>query len=236
MLELGTKPMVRIGRTVWVARIAPSLWLHTMTAVIAGGIMFPANGLILDRPGGSLMIDTGYSPEQATQLVDWAKQSLSAPVSLAVATHFHNDRTGGIDGLKSRGIRTVASPLTCSLARAHGQPVPEPIADFGVAPYRLDPDCELFFPGGGHTRDNIVAWLSGQRVLFGGCFLKSVTSTNLGNLADAVPADWPASIRNMQRRSPSPRITVPGHGTIKGDPAAWTLALLAKTAPSSAKG
>ena len=32
---------------------------------------------------------------------------------------------------------------------------------------------------------NYVAWLPQQRVLFRGCFLKSVTSDDLGNLADA---------------------------------------------------
>jgi len=180
LLELGIDPMTRIGQTVWVAQIAPKLWLYTATGVIPGNYIFPANGLILERTGGSLLIDTTYLPEQAELLLQWAQENLAQPITLAVATHFHSDRTGGVEGLKKRGIRTLAYPLTPALAREHQMPVPEPIKDFdGSAPYFLDANCELFFPGMGHTRDNIVVWLPRQQVLFGGCFLKSVTSMNL---------------------------------------------------------
>lgn len=233
LLELGVEPMARIGQSVWVAQIAPHLWLHSTTALIAG-FVFPANGLVLERPGGSLMIDTGYAPDQAELLLKWSKRALVSPIAIAVATHFHNDRTGGIEGLRRSGVATLGSPRTCQLATEHGQPTPEPIRDFGAPPYRLDNGCELFFPGAGHTRDNIVAWLPGQQVLFGGCLLKSVTSADLGNVADAVIPDWAATVRNVQDRYGAARVTIPGHGTIKGDPAAWTLGILAKKALSPA--
>jgi glyoxylase-like metal-dependent hydrolase (beta-lactamase superfamily II) len=228
MLELGTQPMVRLGDSVWVGQIAPRLRLHTTTAVIPGGAVFPANGLILEARDGSILIDTGYLPEQAALLLEWSKTALVAPIVRAVATHFHNDRTGGIEGLTARGVPTFASPLTCRLAAEHGLPVPQPIETFGSAPYRFAEDCELFFPGPGHTSDNIVVWFAEQHVLFGGCLLKSTTSGGLGNIADSVVADWPASIGTMQRRYPRRALTIPGHGTIASDPAAWTLMLLAK--------
>ncbi|HEY4939910.1 MAG TPA: subclass B1 metallo-beta-lactamase [Rhizomicrobium sp.] len=231
LLELGVDPMRRIGQTVWVAKIAPRLWLHSTTGVLAGYV-FPANGLIVERAAGSLLIDTGYAPDQAELLLQWSEQNLASPIALAVATHFHNDRTGGIEGLKKHGIRTLAYPLTCQLAREHQMPVPEPITDFAAAPHALNGDCELFFPGAGHTRDNIVAWLPFQEVLFGGCLLKSVTSGGLGNVADSVVSDWAATVRNVQKHYPSPKFTIPGHGTIQDDPANWTIALLAKATAS----
>jgi len=230
LLELGTDPMARIGASVWVAMIAPHVWLHTTTAIIPGGAVFPANGLILERTRGSLLIDTGYTPEQAELLWEWSKANLSSPIVVAVATHFHNDRTGGIEGLKKHHVHTFAYPLTCDLAAVHGMPVPEPIAEMGEGFVRFNEDCELFYPGAGHTRDNIVAWLPDQQVLFGGCLLKSTTSGGLGNTADSIIPDWAASIRAMQTRYPSAKITVPGHGTITGDPAEWTLGLLGKKA------
>src|SRR5665213_1942692 len=75
-------PMQRIGQTVWVSRMAPGLWLHTSTAIITegGGVYFPANGLILDRQEGSLLIDTGYLPEHAEALMKWSKQTLPNPI------------------------------------------------------------------------------------------------------------------------------------------------------------
>ena len=96
LLELGAEPMQRIGQNVWVVRLAPGLWLHTTTAIIGEGegVYFPANGLILDREHGSLLIDTGYLPEHA----------LRYPIRQAVAAHFHCDRTGGIPALEAAGI------------------------------------------------------------------------------------------------------------------------------------
>ena len=44
---------------------------------------------------------------------------------------------------------------------------------------------EIFYPGSGHTEDNIVVWLPKHRILFGGCFVKSLQSKNLGNTEDA---------------------------------------------------
>ncbi len=228
LLELGTDPMERIGQSVWVANIAPNLWLHTSTATISGNYVFPANGIILVRPTGSLLIDTCYAPEQAELLVQWSKSNLASPITQALATHFHSDRTGGIEALKRLQVRTLAHPLTCRLAFEHQLPVPEPIGKFRAARYRLGDDCELFFPGAGHTRENVVAWLPQQRVLFGGCFLKSTSSSDLGYLADAFVSEWPASVRRMQARYPVPLLTIPGHGTITGDPAARTLTLLAR--------
>lgn len=233
LLELGTDPMTRISQTVWVGQLAPHLWLHTTTGVMTG-FVFPANGLILERAGGSLLIDTGYTPDQSGQLLQWSKRNLIAPITLAVATHFHNDRTGGIEGLKNYGVHTVATPLTCQLAQQHQMPVPEPIMKFAAGPYQLVEGCELFFPGAGHTRDNVVAWLPQQQVLFGGCLLKSVTSAGLGNIADSVISDWATTVRNVQKHYPSPQITIPGHGTISGDPAGWTLSILEKIRPSRA--
>ena len=228
LLELGSEPMARIGQSVWVAKIAPNLWMHSTTHTIPGGIIYPANGLIVERVGGDLLIDTAWTPDQADLLISWAKKSLSTPITLAVATHFHDDRTGGVEALKKHGIRTVAHPLTCALAETHGMPVPESLRGFENDSYRLDDDCELFFPGAGHTRDNVVAWMPKQQVLFGGCFLKSVTSGGLGNVDDAVIPDWAGSVRRVEHRYPSTKITVPGHGTITGNPVAQTLALLSK--------
>lgn len=229
LLELGTDPMTRIGESVWVARIAPQLWLHSTTATIEGGYVFPANGLIVERPKGSLLIDTGYSPDQSELLLQWSNINLASPISAAIATHFHRDRTGGIDGLKAHRVRTLSSPLTCELAKAHGLPVPEPIKNFVEKPFRFAADCELFFPGAGHTRDNVVAWLPKHQVLFGGCFLKSATSNNLGNVADADIPDWPASLRRAHAQYPFAKMAIPGHGSIAGDPVAQTLALLSKS-------
>ncbi|MFM8533831.1 MAG: MBL fold metallo-hydrolase, partial [Acidimicrobiia bacterium] len=140
---------------------------------------------------------------------------------------YHSDRTGGVEALKALGVRSVAHPLTCRLAKEHGLPTPQPLTGFENGAYRLNDRCELFFGGPGHTRDNVVAYLPQAQILYGGCFLKSSTSADLGNVADAVVGDWAASIQRMQAQYPDPKIVAPGHGALAGDAIARTLALLA---------
>jgi metallo-beta-lactamase class B len=33
---------------------------------------------------------------------------------------------------------------------------------------------QAYYPGAGHTRDNIVVWVPQDKVLFGGCLIKSL--------------------------------------------------------------
>src|SRR5690242_4096778 len=71
-LELGMMPMTRLDKTVWVSALAPQLWLFTVTNLIEGNYYYPANGVIFERPGGSVLIDTGYRPDQAETLLEWS--------------------------------------------------------------------------------------------------------------------------------------------------------------------
>jgi glyoxylase-like metal-dependent hydrolase (beta-lactamase superfamily II) len=225
-LELGAPDMLRIDPTIWVARLAPGLWLYTATALIDGGVYYPANGLVLERPAGSLLVDTGWNPAQAQTLLAWSRTALATPITEAVCTHFHGDRIGGVNALQRAHIPARAHPLTCELARSRGVTSPEPIHGF-IESWRLAEDCELRFPGPGHTWDNIVVWLPRQSVLYGGCFLKSQTSKTLGNLLDADVGEWSSSLHRVASLYPSPRVVVPGHGALAGDPIAHTLNLLA---------
>lgn len=224
-LELGVPDMRRIDRTVWVAPLAPGAWLYTVTSLIEPGLYYPANGLVLEREGGALLIDTAWDPGQAEALLAWSKATLPHPITEAVATHFHKDRIGGILGLERAHIVTRAHPLTCELARSRGVAAPEPIHGF-IESWRLGEDCELFFPGAGHTWDNIVVWLPRQGVLYGGCFLKAETSKDLGNLADADLGEWKTSVQRVKDRYRNPKLVIPGHGTIAGDALAHTAALI----------
>lgn len=225
ILELGVAPMTRIAQSVWVAQLTPEVWLYTVTHPV-GGYVYPANGLIVTTADGGVLIDTGWTPEHAVTLTQWAAQERNVKIDLAVATHFHDDRTGGVDALRDLGVRCVAHPLTTRLAREHGYRIPDPLPGFDREAYRLNNHCELYYGGGGHTRDNIVVWLPDARLLYGGCFLKSATAADLGYLGDAVVADWAASLAKVQARYPAPDIIVPGHGALKGDSIGRTRALL----------
>ena len=75
---------------------------------------------------------------------------------------------------------------------------------------------QVLYPGGGHTRDNIVVWLPASRILFGGCLVKADSAESLGYIADADLASWPGAITMLLHRFPRARIVVPGHGAVGG--------------------
>ncbi len=59
---------------------------------------------------------------------------------------------------------------------------------------------ETFYPGKGHTEDNIVVWLPQYNILAGGCLVKSAEAKDLGNVADAYVNEWSTSIENVLKR------------------------------------
>ena len=93
---------------------------------------------------------------------------------------------------------------------------------------------ELFYPGAGHTADNVVAYFPAAGVLFGGCLVKSDTATTVGNVADADVDAWPQTVARVRARYPEVDRVVPGHGAVSG-PAALTVteALIAEKGPTA---
>ena len=71
---------------------------------------------------------------------------------------------------------------------------------------------EVFYPGAGHTADNLVVWLPKSNVLFGGCFIRSLETSSLGYAGEARIEEWPALVDNVLRRYPEAVTVVPGHG------------------------
>lgn len=198
--------------SVQLTRIADSVWVHTSSRTI-GGTPTPSNGLVVrTRGGGMILVDTAWDDGQTQELLRVARQQIGSDVRLALITHAHDDRIGGIRALRAARIRVVATDRTGKLAVAQGLPAPDP-APRNPATFTIDSTTiEFYFPGPGHSPDNAVVWVPGARVLFGGCLLKAMEATTKGNVADADLAAWPDSVRAVMRRYPAAAIVVPGHG------------------------
>lgn len=194
-----------------VRRLAPGVWVHTTLGSAEFG-RYPANGLVIEEAEGTFLVDAGWNPQHAELLLAWAEQELHRPVRGAVVTHFHNDRTGGMAPLLARGLPVHGLEETSRLAAAQGEPLPS-VTFVGT---QAVGSLEFFFPGAGHSRDNIVVWHKESGVLFGGCFVKDGAAKGLGNIADADLSAWPASLDQTRERFPTARIVVPGHGAPGG--------------------
>ena len=219
--ELPVINMERISPTLWVKGLTSGVWITCFTFNTPDLGYVPCNGLIVAGEAGATIVDTGITKEHGALLLRAAKRLTGQPAAQGIATHFHNDRTGGIEAMRAANIPVFAHPYSVGLAQAYGFPVPQPSKGLEKGPVRVGP-CELFYPGAGHTRDNITVWHQESRTLFGGCLLRATTDKRVGNLADGDIAAYPGTIDRLAERYPDRRFTIPGHGTIAGDALDWT--------------
>ena len=203
----GPAAATDLGDGASVRLLAPDVWLYVSERT---SDHVASNSLVVSLPGGPLLVDPPWGEPQTDKVLDWARKTLGRPIAGAIATHSHEDRTGGVSALQKRGIPTGALQLTVELARAAGKSAPDAL--FASGAYSDPRGFEVFFPGAGHAPDTIVAWLPKQRVLFGGCLVKAAESTDLGFVGDADVAHWPAAIEAVRARYPEAAIVVPGHG------------------------
>jgi metallo-beta-lactamase class B VIM len=222
-LEIAMPHMRRISSNLWLGQLTYNVWIHTTTHKIDSGY-YPANGAIVIDGPHSLLIDTGWNDADAGAILAAWQRTQNPPITKAVATHFHGDRTGGIRALAKRGIPTYGNPLTIGLALDNGTPPPLPLHDLEKHAQRLN-NVELFYPGEGHTLDNIVAYIPSAHVLFGGCLIKSTTAPDLGYTEDANLKAWPTTMQTLTHAYKNPHHVIPGHGTINGDSLAYTAKL-----------
>lgn len=169
------------------------------------------NGIIAETEKGVVMTDAGWDTAQARELLDLVAARIGKPVVFCIVTHFHMDRVGGAALFKARGIKIVSTSYTASLAIKEGHAAPD-----GVLPpdtmFTVDGlQLVCYYPGPGHAPDNIVVWFPSQKVLFGGCFIKSADATSLGNMSDADVKEWPLSLHKVQQRFPDRKYTIAGH-------------------------
>lgn len=195
-----------------VSQLANNLWLHTSWRTVPGFGRVLSHGLVVVSENKALLVDTAWGDSLTQSLLIWIVNDLNATVERAVVTHAHEDRLGGIATLKAAGIPTYALALTAEDARSNHLPVPdsllEPIDHLAVGGRTL----ETFYPGPGHTRDNLVVWLPEEKLLFGGCFIRAAEHTAMGYTGDADVEAWSSSVQAVLDRYINLDIVIPSHG------------------------
>ena len=76
---------------------------------LLNGKMIPSNSMYLITDKGAVMFDTPWDTTQFQPLLDSIQFRHHTNVALCIATHFHDDRTAGLDFLKQKGITTYSS-------------------------------------------------------------------------------------------------------------------------------
>lgn len=193
-----------------ITKLTENFYIFT-TYQVYGGSRFPANGMYVTTEEGVILIDTPWDTTQFQPLLDSIEVKHQQRVVLCIATHSHEDRTGGLEFLRQRGVKTYTSKKTDKLCkernRKRAEFTFEKDTTFVIGNYSF----QAFYPGEGHTPDNIVTWFPKEKVLYGGCLIKSTEAQDLGNLGDANVKAWPATLQRLQKQFKNPAYIIPGH-------------------------
>ena len=193
------------------------VYLHTSFEKSESFGVFEKKGLVVIDKRNAYVIDTPVSANDTEALVNWFKKK-GFTIAGSVSTHFHDDSSAGIGWLNEQSIPTYASILTNELRAHEGKALAT--KTFSEPSFWLVKDkIEVFYPGAGHTKDNVVVWLPEQKILFGGCFVKP---EGLGYLGDAVVEAWPESAQQLISKYADAKIVVPSHSKM-GDASLLTL-------------
>ena len=188
-------------------QLAPNVWQHTSYLDMPGFGAVASNGLIVRDGGRVLLVDTAWTDDQTAQILNWIKR-VNLPVALAVVTHAHQDKMGGMDALHAAGIATYANALSNQLARKRaGCGATQP--DFRRQWLGRTATAPNFGPlkvfcGPGHTSDNITVGIDGTDIAFGGCLIKDSKASRSAISVMPTLSTTPRQRARLVRRSPRP--------------------------------
>lgn len=201
-----------VAQEVKFIKLSNNVYQHVSYKKVEPWGLVGASGLVVINGDDAFIIDTPWTNSETEELLQWIK-ARGLTVKGAVVTHFHEDASGGLSLLNKLKIKTYATPLTNEFLRlSQKQTASHEVSNHALELF--EGVVNVYFPGAGHTKDNIVVWFAKDKILFGGCFIKSLQSKNLGNTEDAVISAWPNSIEKVLARYPDIQIVVPGHGKV----------------------
>ena len=175
------------------------------------GSKLPANGMYLLTDNGVVLFDTPWDTTQFQPLLDSIKLRHNKKVTMCIATHWHSDRTEGLEYYKNAGIKTFTTSLTDELSKKNSKKRAEYLIEkdslFNVGQYTF----QTYYPGQGHTADNIVIWFDKEKILYGGCLIKGADAQNLGYLGDANVTTYYSTLKKVQQKCPNPQRIIISH-------------------------
>ncbi len=200
------------SETLILTRISPNVYVHTTFLNTETWGKVSCNGMIVTGEKEALVFDTPSDDTSSAELIGFIKNKMNLGIKAVVPTHFHNDCLGGLKEFHKNKIPSLAGNRTIALAKAKDFNIPQKGFQDSLTLKVGDRDVLVRFFGEGHTIDNVVAYVPGDEVLFGGCLLKSLDAGK-GNLEDANQGQWSETVTNVKKAFPGVKTVIPGHGS-----------------------
>lgn len=198
-----------------IEQLSDSIYVYSTYKEYDGNLV-SSNSLYYLTEEGIVMIDTPWDQAQLPNLLDSMRIKHNAVPILSISTHFHEDRTAGLDYLDSIGVKTYSSSLTKKLCIERNEEQAQFTFDqdttFVIGGKRI----RTYYPGTAHAPDNIVVYLADENLLFGGCLVKSYQAETLGYTGDANIFGWAKAIKLVRQKYRTTELVIPGHGPWKG--------------------
>jgi metallo-beta-lactamase class B len=176
---------------------------------------YPCNGYVYVSDGEAIVFDTPVDDTNSELLIDFIQKELKAVIKGVVINHGHNDSAGGLKAFAKANIPSYASSKTAAILLAKDSIII-------THPFELKQEIKVgstivenTYFGPAHTQDNIVSYIQGDNLLYGGCMIRPLYGA-IGNTKDADVQLWPETVQKIKEAYPEVQVVIPGHGG-KGD-------------------
>lgn len=209
--SVSNAQIIPITQDLELLKLSDHSYIHTSTILLENGKRFLCNGFVYLNNGEAYIFDSPANDKTTEALIHWLHQEQKVTIKGVVFNHFHSDCTEGINIFKEYNIQCIASKKTAIFMHQKKYDTPDHIFDNSEQLKLVNKIIINTTFGEAHTKDNIVSYFPNEKILFGGCMIKSLNASK-GNLADANINEWSRTVTKIKKAYPDIEVVVPGHG------------------------
>jgi metallo-beta-lactamase class B len=204
-------PIERFDKNIEITKLNDKTYLIQSSYACNGNL--DCNHLLIIDKEDIVLVNTPARDSLTAIMLNCIEKKFKRKVTKVIVSHFHDDSSGGLKETSNRGIISYGLEKTRDLLKSENRNIDHVFTDsltILLQTTRLD----LFYLGAGHSIDNIVTWLPDEKILFGGCLIKSLNAKDKGNIKDADLLTWPVTVQKTKAKFKNAKIVIPGHGSI----------------------
>jgi metallo-beta-lactamase class B len=202
-------PIQLLDKNIGITQLSARAFLLQSSYSLNGQL--DCNHLLIVDTKDIVLVNTPATDSLTSIMLDRIAEKFGRPVTKVIVSHFHDDSSGGLAETHKRGITSYCCLKTQELLSPLKRKVDVVFTDSLVVCLQTT-RLLLLYPGAGHSVDNMVTWFPDERILFGGCLLKSISSTGKGNIKDADLPNWANTVFRVGKRFSNAQLVIPGHG------------------------
>lgn len=201
----------RVDKNIEITKLTSHAYL-IQSSYACNGIL-DCNHLLIVDSKDIVLVNTPANDSLTAILLNCIAEKFKRNVTKVIVSHFHSDSSGGLQETGKHGIISYSLDQTRDLLKPVHRNIDHVFSDSLSIPLQSIP-LQLFYFGAGHSIDNIVTWIPSEKILFGGCLMKSLDSKDKGNIKDADLLAWPVTVQKVKARFKDAKIVIPGHLSI----------------------